>query len=74
MYPETWAILGHFCFPHDSEILVSIGSSLTGHTWSLHIDSLGLSDPLWVRSSNGRDKKMGFSPLPGPCSSVVEVG
>lgn len=54
--------------------LRSIGSSLTWHPWSLHTDSLGLSDPLWVRSSNVRDKKVGFSPCPGPRSSVVGWG
>lgn len=67
-------MLGHIHFPYKSGILVPIRSPHTGHPQSLHTSALELSDPLWDRSSKGRDKghqKMGFSPLPGLCSSVV---
>lgn len=30
MHPRAWVILGHFCFPHNSGILVPTGSPLAG--------------------------------------------
>lgn len=75
--PQDLSNPGAFCFPHDSGILVPTGSPLIGHAGSLHTDSLGLGDPVWVRSTNGRDKghqKVGFSPLLRLRSSVVMVG
>lgn len=65
---------GHFHCHRESGILVPIRFPHTGHPRSLHTSALGLSDPLWDRSSKGRDKgyqKVGFSALPGLCSSVV---